>query len=288
MIDLHLHTINSGDAKNTPEQIVEYVVKNNFDCFSITDHDSVASLEKTEKLIKNTPVKFLRGIELTTSYKNKEIHLLVYNFEIEKMRQILSEREGIVKEKRHKELETTIKLFRKQGFEIDNNIDISLNKTVGYLTALNVYNKPKNQELLIKKHQKLLTNEEFYNSYQAPGKPCFVPKSNIEVDWFLEKLKSLTEDIILAHPFVAPSFSIQPLIMDEVLELIDIGVKGLEIYHDKTSKDQIKQLEKIVKDKSLYFTGGSDNHGQEDDIPIGYYNQNDKVLKVYLSNITKK
>ena len=101
----------------------------------------------------------------------------------------------------------------------------------------------------------------------------------------INKFTPLTNNIILAHPFVPVSFTIKPLKEKDIIKLINMGITGIEIYHDINSVEKIQFLEKLVAKNNLFYTGGSDSHFKAKDIRLGYYSNKDKIPCFKLYNI---
>ena len=76
-VDLHIHT-NESDGKLSPEEIIEYVEKNNLKWFSITDHNCTKAYENEN--IKNHP-KIINGVEFDCCYKGVLVHILGYGID---------------------------------------------------------------------------------------------------------------------------------------------------------------------------------------------------------------
>lgn len=283
MIDLHLHSKYS-DGRLTVEELSSKVIKAGIKYCSLTDHDNVDGSLEMKKIMDTNSVCFISGVEISVTYLQQEIHVLVYDFDIDKMKLILQRRNKIVSQKREKELTKAVNLFKKQGFIVSDKIGCQNKKPIGLLVALNVYNNKKNKDFLIKKHGYLLNERDFYDSYQAPGKPCFVIKSGIDLDWLLENLKNVKCDKILAHPLVPVSYLVKPLKEKDIDYLMSRGLDGVEVYHSNNSNNQIKFLKDYVERNKLLFTGGSDYHGKTSDEVVGLYNPGKKIPKFKLSN----
>jgi len=282
MVDLHLHS-NFSDGKLSIEELAEKIKSSGVSHFSLTDHDSIDGLAGMKKIMADSGIVFINGVEFSIIYKQQEIHVLLYDFDIKKIAAVLDERNKIVGKKRLEELAMATDLFKQEGFLV-GDVTLTDRRPVGLLIALDIYNNEKNRESITKKHGKLLNEKEFYDYYQAPGKCCYVPKSGVDLDWLLLKLKNIQCDKILAHPFVPVSFLVKPLKEEEINELIDIGLAGIEIYHGNNTDDQIDFLKQYVDGKNLLFTGGSDYHGKNNDVPIGFYNKDQKVPGFRLTN----
>jgi len=166
---------------------------------------------------------------------------------------------------------------------VSDSIEVSKNSPVGLSIALDVYNNPKNQRKLLKRHGKKISPKEFYYLYQAPNTSCFVPRSGVSVKWILKYFNGVAKDLILAHPFNTVSFLIPPLSLDDINYLIELGIDGIEVYHPNLDDKQISILKKIVFEKKLKFTGGSDFYGKNNNQKIGFYSKNSPVnfFKLY-------
>lgn len=283
MIDLHIHS-NYSDGKLGIDDLAAKIIAADVRYCSLTDHDSVCGLKEMETIMKDNAINFINGVEFSVLYKQQEIHILAYDFKVEKIGMLLDERDKIVNKKRVEELDTAVNLFRKIGFKVSDDLILDDKKTVGLLVALDVFNNKDNHRLMIQHHGYLPSEKEFYDSYQAPGQPCHVLKSGINVDWLLSKLQDIDCDKILAHPFVPVSFLVKQLLMRDIDNLIGLGLDGIEVYHDRNTNDQIELLRKYAVEKNLLFTGGSDHHGAEKDTAIGYYSDEKKVPSFKLTN----
>tara|TARA_Y100000748_G_scaffold304044_1_gene311471 strand:+ start:3008 stop:3400 length:393 start_codon:yes stop_codon:yes gene_type:complete len=82
LLDLHLHTTKS-DGNLTPSQLIKLVDKTDLKVISITDHDNINGLIEAEKEVNaRKNLTLINGIELSTKYNDKEIHLLGYFIDI--------------------------------------------------------------------------------------------------------------------------------------------------------------------------------------------------------------
>jgi hypothetical protein len=77
IIDLHVHTVFSGDALMSPEDLIERALALGLDGVAVTEHDSYAASEATAELAEGSGLVVFRGIEVTTDIG----HILVYGVE---------------------------------------------------------------------------------------------------------------------------------------------------------------------------------------------------------------
>ncbi|MUK69611.1 RNase RNM [Aliivibrio fischeri] len=82
-IDLHSHTT-ASDGRLSPTELVERAVSFDVKVLAITDHDSVAGLDEAHVAIKeqNLPLQLIDGIEISTLWSNKDIHVVGLNLDI--------------------------------------------------------------------------------------------------------------------------------------------------------------------------------------------------------------
>ncbi|GGK23045.1 RNase RNM [Aliivibrio fischeri] len=82
-IDLHSHTT-ASDGRLSPTELVERAVSFDVKVLAITDHDSVSGLDEAHAAIKeqNLPLQLIDGIEISTLWSNKDIHVVGLNLDI--------------------------------------------------------------------------------------------------------------------------------------------------------------------------------------------------------------
>lgn len=83
-IDLHSHTT-ASDGRLSFEQLIERAVEFNIDVLAITDHDTVDSLQPAREYIQSRQhaITLINGIEFSTVWQNKDIHIVGLNIDIE-------------------------------------------------------------------------------------------------------------------------------------------------------------------------------------------------------------
>jgi len=79
LIDLHSHT-NESDGTFSPAQLVAEALRAGVTTLGITDHDTFTGFDQAAPYAAGTSVELIRGIELSTKYHGRSIHLLGYFF----------------------------------------------------------------------------------------------------------------------------------------------------------------------------------------------------------------
>ena len=74
-IDLHVHSTHS-DGTCTTQELVDLAIAKGLKAMALTDHDTVAGLEEILAYAKDKDIEIVPGIELSTEYFGRDIHIL--------------------------------------------------------------------------------------------------------------------------------------------------------------------------------------------------------------------
>ena len=75
IIDLHVHS-NASDGTFTPTQLVTEAKKAGLSAFALTDHDTTDGVAEAAMAAEKAGIELVPGVELSTEYEGKEIHVL--------------------------------------------------------------------------------------------------------------------------------------------------------------------------------------------------------------------
>ncbi|MGR5271507.1 RNase RNM [Vibrio alginolyticus] len=83
-IDLHSHST-ASDGRLEPKDLVERALSFDIEVLAITDHDTVDGLALAKQYVQdnNLPIKIINGIEISTVWQNKDIHIVGLNIDPE-------------------------------------------------------------------------------------------------------------------------------------------------------------------------------------------------------------
>ncbi|GAB6167736.1 PHP domain-containing protein [Clostridium carnis] len=244
--DLHIHSSYS-DGTMTPEEIIEIAKIAGVKAISITDHDSIAAQYITTK--KYNDIEIISGIELSTEYKDLELHVLGYFIDIEniKLKKVV-EKLNFSRISRVEEI-----LYKLKNHNIKLTIEdlaTDLDSTVGRSHVANA---------MVKKGY-FDNYKTAFTSYLVKGKPAYVKGFKLNYKEALEVINNAGGIAVLAHPGqIYRGMSIENLVKD----LKCYGLKGLEVYHPSHSKQQTNNFYNLSKKHKLSITGGSDYHGKQ-------------------------
>ena len=74
-VDLHVHST-ASDGTFSPEALVDYALQKQLAAFALTDHDTIDGLAPAIAYARNTDVEVIPGIELSTEYNGRDIHIV--------------------------------------------------------------------------------------------------------------------------------------------------------------------------------------------------------------------
>lgn len=246
--DLHTHSIFS-DGTDTPLELVEKASANSLAVLALTDHNTVDGLENFQDVSKEFDVDTVSGVEFSTEYKERELHILalfVRKDQHEKIREFLYPYRN-AKEESNKKL---IFNLHKAGF------DASYEELADYSSSGNI-NRAVIAQYLYSKGI-ISSIKEGFDTILSKKTGYYIPPNRPQTLETIKFIKSMGATAVLAHPLLDLSF-------DELVDFIPVaknfGLDAIEAYYSLFTKEQECQLIKIAEDNGLLISGGSDYHG---------------------------
>ncbi len=242
-VDLHVHTT-ASDGKLTPAQAVREAFKLNIGALAITDHDTMEGVYEAQETAESYGIEIVPGIEITTEYKEREIHILGYYCDPSEpvFRRSMEE----YKADRFNRMEKMVEKLKKM------DIDIEFSEVIETVKG----------EMLARPHLALVlcrkgyckTPTEAFKKYIGYKGPAYVDRNTLSPDEAVKLIRRAGGIPVLAHPGISNEKRI-------ILELVSSGLMGIEVFHpDHDVSSNHKYLRKANK-LDLLITGGSDYHG---------------------------
>lgn len=275
-IDLHIHSTCS-DGRDTVEEIIELAKNQKVEIISLTDHDLIAGVDGAVELGKLAGIKVIPGVEISTTYRGKLLHILGYFFDIEN-REFLDFLQAITAERK--------KHLRLELINLNAELEKAKRKKVDpgkYLTKEDKYFSLPGVALYLQEEGVFSeTNEAFKFLAGKLKTPVFSrePKKVFEI---IKKAGGIS---ILAHS-LAPKVSLRkitdnPAEWDKIIaEFKSQGLDGIECYGFAHSGEEIKTIIEFSEKYNLLLTAGSDWHGS-------FEKQGGERIKKYLPFYTGK
>jgi predicted metal-dependent phosphoesterase TrpH len=243
--DLHIHTIYS-DGSFLPATIIRHAVKNNLKVISITDHDSIDGIEASIKEGEKNGVEVIPGIEISTTVDTGEIHILGYFIDYKD--EYFLKRLKTIQEIRVKRMSVMIDKLSKLM------ININLNELTEYAGSGSICRL--HLAHFLKKKGFVGSVYEAFDRYIGSGKPAYEKMNALTPEEGIGLILNAGGIPVLAHPGLTKRD-------DLIDEMIESGLKGLEVYHSGQSEEDTTRYFQMAKDKGLLVTGGSDCHGEK-------------------------
>ncbi|MFW5790760.1 MAG: PHP domain-containing protein [Bacillota bacterium] len=243
--DLHLHTT-ASDGNISAKETIDIAYQRGLDYISITDHDSVDSLEEALLYSKNTDIKVIPGIEINSDFLDTEVHVLGYFIDY-KSKDLLN----LLKTIKNSRIKRSEKMLKKLNEILNINLEM---EDLTDLVEGEIITRAHIAALLNKKRI-VKNNDEAFDKYIGSKAPAYVKRDYITPAEAVEVIKKAGGIPVLAHPgrIDYEGFSFE--------DLLDFNFEGIEVFYPAhSSLEEEKFLKESLKRK-LLVTGGSDNHG---------------------------
>jgi predicted metal-dependent phosphoesterase TrpH len=226
---------------------------------SITDHDTLAGYRAAKPYAAAQGLDLLCGIELSTKYRGKTVHLLGYFPGAEPTAEFETWLTDL-QEKRRDRNRRLVGNLRALGVEITLEEVEALGKTMA--------GRPHFATILLQKKY-VKTMQEAFDKYLAEQGRAFTEREEVELSVGMEKMRAAGGIPVMAHPV-----RLGRRTAEEEAEWIEaavaMGMQGLEVRHSDHDAAAVGRYGALAERLGLLTTGGSDYHGTyKPDIRLG-------------------
>ncbi len=267
-IDLHTHSTCS-DGTDNPKSLIQKAKKANLSAIAITDHDNFDALQLAQEEADLLGIELIKGIELSTSHIEGEVHILGYwldqEIDYKRLEPMALKLKSFV-DQRNEEL---IKNLAKIGIHIEfEDLYLLLKKTTeidsSHIKDIEEYRNstihlPYFALALVQKGHASDIRTAFTKYLGAKGL-AYTKKENLKQEEAIELLRQNNAFVSFAHPYLTYARKEKDR-KKLISELKDYGLQGIESYYSTNSKEQTAQSLMYAKEFDLAPTGGSDYHG---------------------------
>lgn len=271
--DLHMHSTYS-DGLLTPLEVIKRAKKNGVDIISITDHDTVVGVDEIIRLSNEEGIIYIPGIELSTIYKEKSVHVLGYFRDQSYKSKEMLDYSAMIKLKRE---DRARKMIGKLKVHFD--IDISYEEVFGL--ARGIIARP-HVAKVINKHYPDYDFDYIFRNLIGDSNKAYVPSTLLSIQEGIDLLKRNNCLVVLAHPVL-----LKPHIKAHVLSHRFDGIEAIYYRNDDADEASFRAY---AKDKGIIITAGSDYHGIQNDGnhgDIGDCTLQNKDLERFLSTYNR-
>lgn len=246
MYDLHTHT-SFSDGTHSPRKLIALARELGLPGIGITDHDTVSGWEEAIRAGEEYGVKVVLGVEISSAWKGKDIHILGYCMRANDQT-FLGKLDELRNARDRRNMEIVLRLNQL-------GIDISMEE-VKKIKKANHGNigRPHIAEVLIQKGI-VSSVEEAFRLYLGREGAAYIQVPRITPHQAISMILASGGVPVLAHPGLYEE--------DQLIEeLVSIGLMGIEAGHADHSRDDEIKYREIGKQYKLIITAGSDYHGE--------------------------
>lgn len=274
-IDLHVHSTHS-DGTCTTQELVDLAIAKGLKAMALTDHDTVAGLEEILAYAKDKDIEIVPGIELSTEYFGRDIHIL--GLYINPYNHIFRQHLIAFQESRINRNRKMCEKLAEQG------IVISYEELTNAFKGAVITRAHYARYLLDKGYVKSM--KEAFERYVGDHCKAFVPREKITPEQAIELILSAGGIPVLAHPILyrMSDANLNTL----VASLKKAGLMGIEAVYSTYAPSEERYVKRLAAKYELLITGGSDFHGtNKRDIDLGCGRGHLFVPEEILDNLKK-
>ena len=269
-IDLHTHSIYS-DGEFSPDALVSMAKERNIGVLSITDHNRIDAYKNVD-YSKLGDLKLITGVELSAKIDKGQMHILGYGIDVKNtlLLEKLSELKQVCID--------TVKAIINQIY-IDYGICFSDSDIQCLLNSNHNIGRPDVAKLCIKYGYANSVGDAFDRYLTEAHKKIKAYRKNLSYKECIDLILKSGGIPVLAHPKTLLLEDKELLIL--IRELVNFGIKGIEVYHSSHNKEEINKYLCIANSLNLFISGGSDYHGPfvKPDIELGTGNCNNLSIR---------
>ena len=253
IVDLHVHS-NKSDGSMSPPQLVELAAEKGLSAFALTDHDTTEGIPEAMEAARKyngaaLPLEVIPGIEFSTEYQGKDIHILGLYIDYEA---------SFFKAQIQAFVDSRILRNRKMCANLQEaGIDISYEKLLEAYPGSVITRGHYARYML--EHGYVKSMPEAFEKYIGDHAKCYVPREKVTPSQAIGLILKAGGLPILAHP---PLYHMSDDALDTLVgQLTKDGLEGIEAIYSTYSPEDERQMHSLAKKYGLCISGGSDFHG---------------------------
>jgi 3',5'-nucleoside bisphosphate phosphatase len=248
MIDLHTHS-SMSDGTYTPEALVDFALATGLGALALTDHDSLAGLERAAARARGTRLTLVRGVELEIACDTGELHLLGLGLDGD-----CGPLEAALEQVRRDRHDRNTRMIARLAA---GGIPVAMEELVA-ISGGGIVSRAHFARLLVQKGVVKRTDDAF-TRYIGKGRPFYETRRTLSLAEAVRLVRHAGGVAVVAHPL---SLGLAGAALRQYLaHARDAGVAGIEAWHPKAALRDCRRLERLAASLGMAVTAGSDFHG---------------------------
>lgn len=248
MVDLHVHS-NKSDGTFTPSELVTMAIEKNLTAMALTDHDTTDGLEELANAAAGKPLAIVPGIELSTEYEGKDIHIV-----------------GLFIDPTQSDFRAHLKAFVESRDDRNRKMCANLQEA-GIPISYEALQEANPSSVITRAHYGTWLLEhgvvssvaDAFSKYLGDHTPYFVPREKVTPQQAVSLIQKAGGLAILAHPILYRMSRERLDIL--VRRLKEVGLTGIEAIYATYNSREENQIRQLAIKYDLLLSGGSDFHG---------------------------
>ena len=276
MVDLHTHSTFS-DGTLTPIQLMALAKETGLAAIALCDHNTVAGLPEFLAAAEGSGVQAVPGVELSTEYLGKELHILGLFIQPQAYAPITEAVEGMMARKEASNLALCAALDR-EGIHLDY-------AKIKAGTPTGQANRAVMAADMVKKGYCNSVKEAF-DRWLDPCRGYYIPPKRLDAFEAIRLLKSVGALAVLAHPFLNLPEGELGIMLPQA---VDAGLDAMETEYPSFDTETTALARAMADRLGLLHSGGSDFHGENKPlIRLGYGTGNLRVSRELLTRLEER
>jgi len=254
VIDLHLHT-NASDGLLAPEALAGRAAAAGVTIMAVTDHDTVAGLDRAEAAAAARGLRFVPGIEITAVEDGRDVHVLGYFFD--RAHRPLTAFLDAQRADRQRRVKEMLARLAAMGMPLDP-------AAIPVRTGGRAVGRPMIADALVRAGYVATMSEAFDRFLGADG-AAFVPRQGAPVRDVVQVIRDAGGLASIAHP----GLHRDPVLIDRITADPSSAPDAIEVFHTDHDDEVTRRMLALAEQRGLDVTGGSDFHGDAAGRAIG-------------------
>lgn len=257
LCDLHVHSTCS-DGTLTPGELVRLAEKLGLGAVALCDHNTVAGLPEFLEAGKHSAVEAVPGVEFSTDYQDRELHLLALFVKPEHYAAVTEKVEEMLARKERSNV-ALVQALQSAGVTLDY-------ASIKAGTPNGQVNRAVIAAEMVRRGYCASVKEAFSN-YLSPKHGFFHPPKRLDVFEMIDFIRSIGAVSVLAHPFLNLG---EDELRAFLTKAVPLGLDAMETEYSTFSEEQRQILREMAAEFGIGISGGSDFHGDnKPDIALG-------------------